>query len=447
MRVKLTNRSFMLYLLLAAVATTFIVLDGFLLVAAVAVVVLLGALLSDLLSLGRPSQFRAQLELPDQLELEQDCILKVTITRLRPTSWPLKVDLNLIPSDLLSINYIETRPVSSDLEIELATKARAEVLGRESFTEVEFALFSRFGFWKRTMLLPIVERTLQVVPPLMEMPRENFEKLTRSQRNMLAGSRVRLRQRQRDQFHSIREFRYPDSMKNIDAKKSQKYERLMVREYETVQRHHLFVAFDVGRAMFGAVRSNRKHDFYLSAAFWLIRYAIDRKDSVSFVSFCQREHLIIPKTHSLAPFRPLLNHDQALSPREEESDFQRLVAISNSQARQRSIVLIFTDASRPSTQETLLKSVKSLARKHLVVVVTLLDGAYSPQEQLLEFSEQQFTDEYYLRLQYGHSLEESFKHFQSGMNSLGAFALQIPEPHWMSTTCRVYDLLRSSLRA
>jgi|GEM_PF-7092478 len=447
MRVRLTNRSFLIYIALAGLATLFIALDQFLAVGTVGIVLLVFLLLVDLRQLPNRQDFRVELAIEELWELEHQANLEFFIEFKKSFSWQLKIDLAEFPTRYLDCKYDSYRQIIYSDSVRLQLPAEARVLGRESLNLVYLSVLSRLGLWKRVMPISLTEKTIQVVPPLVEMPKENFEKLIRSQRTFLYGNRVRLRQRQRDQFHSIREFAYPDSMKNIDAKKSLKYQRLMVREFETVQKHHLVVAFDIGRAMFGVIRSNKKHDFYLSAAFWLIRYAIEKQDSVSFVSFCQREHLIIPRTNTLAPFQPVLNHDQGLSPREEDSDFQRIVSISSSQAQQRSIFVIFTDASRLSTQHTLLQSIGSLSRKHLVVVVSLLDRIYSPGDQIEEFTDQACTEEYYLRLQYSHALEESFSRFQREMNLLGAFALQIPEPHWMHTSRKVYDLLRSSIRA
>ena len=191
-----------------------------------------------------------------------------------------------------------------------------------------------------------------------------------------------MRGRAAEQFYSLRKYQFPDQIRHIDQKKTAKYGELMTRTYENFLSHHLILALDLGHSMFGTLGQSQKHDFYLAACLTLARNAIQSHDHVSFFGFSQRIHSMIRRTRSLDPFLPLYQGSAEVAPRDEEGNFDLLGPALSRVAGQRSILLIFTDASRPSVQESLLRVMPDLCQRHLTVVISLLDEAYTLERQL-----------------------------------------------------------------
>lgn len=329
--------------------------------------------------------------------------------------------------------------------------AAAVRVGYEEWRLLGIEYSSLLGLWTRRAQVSIDPLAVRVTPSRSRMREEEFRALQTRQRLLFQGNRLRARAQSRDQFHSIREYQYPDPIRDIDQRKSAKYERPMVRVYEAVQQHHLVLALDLGRGMYGEIGRSRKSDFYLSACAALARHAIESQDQVSFIAFSQAQHFHISRARSLEAFGRLFRGDVMFRPREEESNYDILFPLVSRVASQRSIVLILSDVSRPSTQEQLIRSLGPLSLKHFTVVMGLLDKNYDLLSQVLSYpqgeTENAAREELYWRLSYAYKLEEEFRRFSARVADRGAMALQISEEHWLDAATRVYGLMRQSMHA
>ena len=321
-------------------------------------------------------------------------------------------------------------------------------LGFEVIPEVTLSAYSHYGLWFRSMDIPIEASGYRVTPTHQDTGRRLFSELVSAQRLIYQGTRYMTRSQAADQFHSIREYRYPDDARHIDHKRTAKFNRLMTRVYDSYHNHHLIMALDLGRSMRGELGGSGRHDYYLSACLALAQNAVANQDHVSFFGFSQKVHYLILKTKVMAPFQPLFEGHSALEPREEASNYDLLNHTIARVGAQRSIVLVFADATRHSIQEGLERNLSSLCRTHMTIVVSLLNEDYTLEKRILgkegELFRSTLNVETYSQLLYAYWLDDQIRLFRERVVQLGGAVLYIPHKNWLSVIVRLYQLLRES---
>jgi hypothetical protein len=115
-------------------------------------------------------------------------------------------------------------------------------------------------------------------------------------------------------------------------------------------------------------------------------------------------------------------------------------------AGQRSIVLIFTDASRPSVQESLLRVLPEICRRHLTVVISLLDEAYTLERQLDAWDGTKLGMEDYSRFLYNYWIDDRSRVFRSHAARQAGGVVSVTEADWLSVVGKTYDMMRRSLQ-
>lgn len=323
---------------------------------------------------------------------------------------------------------------------------RARALGVEQIHDLTVYHQSLMGFFKILLKVPLLpELKVRVIPTKRQLSEQSFQDLIKDQRLFIQGTRKQLRGGLPEQFHSIREYRYPDPLKYLDAKKTAKYQRPMTRVYDSFFQHHLIIGLDVGRNLLGDLGLSRKYDYYLAAVLALAQNALASSDRVSLFAFSQKNRYSIREAKNFTPFQSLFDGQSELKPLEEESDYQILSETVSRYKGGRSLFVIFTDASRRSVQKNLLKQLPLVTKRHLTVVISLVDSSFVLESLLTQNNQLKPSLENYSDLLYAYRLNETKKSFQQQASSLGAGVLFIREQDWLSVILHVYELLRASV--
>jgi uncharacterized protein (DUF58 family) len=398
---------------------------------------------------------RLELVLASAPELHKQCALVANLEPTAPLSKGLALSAQLLSPKsrllrfrILRADFLPQATTSGNFALGARLEAQAERLGFETISEVTLELSSWVGFWKRQITLPLSQPlSFRVSPSLPPPSRERFKALIAQQRILTSGNRQALRSRTRDQFHSLRPYQYPDPIADLDAKKTAKFGKPMIRLFESLHQHRVIIALDVGRSTLGTIAGSPMFDFFVSSILSVARHAIHQKDALSFVAFSQSVHCSIIGAKSMHALAPLLRGDEALLPCEKETDYEVLARFIARHGGGRSIVLLFSDVSRPATQSALLSALRPLCNKHLTVALGVSDAKRTLEHRILDEAEAGLlTPEAYWELFYSYHLDDSFTRFRTAVSGLGGAALQIPHTYWMGTTDKVYELLRSSMR-
>lgn len=326
-------------------------------------------------------------------------------------------------------------------------KAFADQLGYEKLKKVSLRVVSRSGLWVREITSPIESVHFRIHPGFSNQGMNKYSEQLLRQKLLFQGTRHLTHGRSADQFHSVRAYQFPDEFRHIDQKKTAKYGKLMTRIYDEYHAQHLIIGLDLGRSMMGRVDRSQKHDFYLSSSLNLIQEAINEGDDVSFFAFSDQLHKVIPRTKQIGAFRSLYTGEARLRPREVESDYGLIPRAVGQISGQRSIVIIFTDLTKPSIQSELVKSLRLVATKNLVIALGLQEQVYFLKDRIFKVDAKNIGDEDYSGVLYSYWLQNQFRGFTEKMSKVGAGAMQFSDEDWMEMTSYVYGQLRDSMRA
>ncbi len=449
-KVFISARAFALYASWQLVAIIGVLIPALLPVYLLGMVLFILLLILDRRTLLPDNSFSGTLEGPKAPELGNQVQLEATLTL--HSSRSLRTDSLRVwapkSQRIHCLGKFFSKSKDSELpnQVNLRITAKARSLGYEKINKLRLTLRSSIGFWIKLSEFEITPYEFRVSPGLRKMPEQSFTEMVATQRMLFQGSRLLMRGRTVDQFHSIRKYHYPDSIRHLDHKKTAKFGQLMTRTYESYHSHHLILALDVGRAMLGQVRGSPKYDYYLSAGLALAQAGLEAGDRVSFLAFSQSAHLKITKARNARAFQAIYRGDRSLRPREEDSNYAILDTHISEFAGQRAIVLILTDLSHPFVQDSLLAHMPIVCRRHLTVALSLLDRSYDLPTVVDTLGDKRLSKPNFARLLYSYWMNEQLELFGRKMSGLGGGALSISEEYWIQSTSRVYGLLRSSIR-
>jgi uncharacterized protein (DUF58 family) len=329
-------------------------------------------------------------------------------------------------------------------QLTAGVKALPRRIGNDQLRSVRVHFYSPAYFWFRASSIEVTNGRFRVSPSRTPVSEETFREVVHNQRLLYQGNRLTLRGQAKDQFHSIRRYQYPDSIRSIDAKKTARYQQLMTRVYDSFFSHHLILALDCGRSLCGDLKSGDKYDYYLSACLTLAENALVSRDRISFLAFSQTVHHLIRETRAPNRLLSLLEDRSRLRAYEQETNYGLLVPAVQRLAGSRSMLVILTDFTRPSVQEPLEKILPILCRKHLTVVIGLLDAQFSLNDQIVALQGREINLEDYGSLLYTYWLDQRTREFQSRLGSWGGAALMISEKQWLGVVAKLYQRLRQS---
>ncbi|MFW7377438.1 MAG: DUF58 domain-containing protein [Oligoflexus sp.] len=403
------------------------------------------ALLQDKKNLAPASAFHASIKGAETLRLEGHVSWFYHIQLKQPFPASKRMlffsSSSLFTSDQVTIK-LKKHPLSWEWEV--VQHVQGVALGGEDIRSLTLIVTSPLGWWQAIYQIMLEDVfTFQVKPSLQPLPEERLTHSLRHIYHLLVGSRVAMRSRSPEQFHSIRRYRYPDDVRFVDAKKTARYQKLMVREYESLTQHQLVIALDLGRSLMGTLGTSLKKDFYLEAVLTLYQSALEFQDKVSFFAFHQDLIHISKGKKGLQEIHQLLQEGGKLQAKDLESNYELIPGTLQRLTHQRSIVLVLSDINRPSVQDSLRQSLSLVSRQHLSLSIGILEEKFRIEAKV---SPKTNTHEWAHDL-YRFWLEDEFEKYAKSLSRIGSGAILCPERHWLDLNRKVYQLLRHSLRA
>ncbi|MFC3172930.1 DUF58 domain-containing protein [Novosphingobium bradum] len=175
------------------------------------------------------------------------------------------------------------------------------------------------------------------------------------------------------QFEALAEYQPGMDRRRIDWKTSARHTHLYAREYEAERNNPIVFAFDCGRAMCEPVAGLPRIDRAVSAALATAWVALKGGDRVALYGFAARPLAATPFVAGTTQFPRLQRAAATLDYRAEEPNFTLALATLAQRLQRRSLVVVFSEFTDPVSAELLLESVGRLARRHVVLFVTLAD--------------------------------------------------------------------------
>jgi uncharacterized protein (DUF58 family) len=344
---------------------------GFVTVALVWYLLLLGLGAADWLLLPDPGGLRVERETPEQISTGTEHLARLTVRNEGPV--PLRLELRDSPpaefgAELADRTYLfGLRPGErQEATYDLKPPAR----GDYRFGDISLRVHGRLGMVNRLQQIP-ARAALKVYPNLNEAVR--FSLMARKGRLQQVGIRQARLQGAGREFESLRDYMPDDEMRRIDWKATARRGKLVARQYEVERSQTILLALDVGRTMRAEIDGVAKLDYALNAALLLAYVASLTEDRVGLLIFSDRVHTYLPPKRGRAQVHAILEAIYNVQATLTEPDYRSAFAFLQSRWRRRSLLVCFTDLWDPDSSRQTISELISQQPRHLTVAVTLMD--------------------------------------------------------------------------
>ncbi|GGC33881.1 hypothetical protein GCM10011371_21620 [Novosphingobium marinum] len=175
------------------------------------------------------------------------------------------------------------------------------------------------------------------------------------------------------QFEALADYQPGMDRRRIDWKASARHWQLFAKEYETERNNQIVFAFDCGQAMCEPIGGVPRIDRAVSAALATAYVALKGGDKVSLFGFAAKPEVISPFIANAQEFHRIQTAAAALDYRAEEPNFTLALATLAGRLKRRSLIVVFSDFTDPTSAQLMIESIGRLVSRHLVLFVTMAD--------------------------------------------------------------------------
>jgi uncharacterized protein (DUF58 family) len=226
------------------------------------------------------------------------------------------------------------------------------------------------GLGARQVSRPL-ERTVRIWPDLSPVRSPDLQTFLRNAQLGLIARRIR---GEGTQFEALSEYEPGMDRRRIDWKASARHTRLYARENESERNNQIVFAFDCGQAMCEPVDGLPRIDRAVSAALTCAYVALKGGDKVALFGFARRPQVMTPFIGDARAFHRLQSAAASLDYEAAEPNFTLALATLTARLKRRSLVVVFSDFTDPTSAELMVESLGRLVGKHLVLFVTIADA-------------------------------------------------------------------------
>jgi uncharacterized protein (DUF58 family) len=175
------------------------------------------------------------------------------------------------------------------------------------------------------------------------------------------------------EFESLREYLPGLDHRAIDWKQSARHRKLLTQEFRAERNHQVVIAIDGGQLMAEPLAGIPRLDHAINAGLLLGWFCLRTGDRVGFASFDERLRSWAEPMGGAGAF-PRLRHLTAdVGYRAVDTNFTLAIAELSTRLRRRSLIVLFTEVLDTISAELMIENVTRLARRHLVMFVSLRD--------------------------------------------------------------------------
>ncbi|CAK7072439.1 MAG: hypothetical protein DELT_01941 [Desulfovibrio sp.] len=175
------------------------------------------------------------------------------------------------------------------------------------------------------------------------------------------------------EFDALCEYTQGMDTRFIDWKRSAKHRKLLCKEFQQERNHQVVLGFDTGHLMLEPIDGVPKLDHAIKAALLLGWISLHSGDLVGGCGFDARFRHYLKPGRGMPYFTQFQRFSSGLEYGTDETNFTLGLAELNSRLQRRALVVLFTEFVDTISAELLLESLHRMARRHLVVFVTLRD--------------------------------------------------------------------------
>lgn len=226
------------------------------------------------------------------------------------------------------------------------------------------------GLGARQASFPL-ETEIRIWPDLAPIRSRTLEAYLRDTE---IGMIARRQRGQGTQFESLTEYDAGMDRRRIDWKASARHTRLLARENESERNNQIVFAFDCGKAMCEPLEGVPRIDRAVTAGLTAAYVALKGADRAMLFGFARRPEVMTPFIGETRLFPRLQEAAAALEYRAEEPNFTLGLATLSARLRRRSLIVLFSEFTDPTSAEMMIESIARLVNRHVVLFVTFEDA-------------------------------------------------------------------------
>lgn len=210
-------------------------------------------------------------------------------------------------------------------------------------------------------------KNVRVYPSYLQM--RHYELLAHSHRLTEIGIKRIRKLGHSMEFEHIRPYVLGDDYRTINWKASARSNELMVNHYTDEKSQQVLCIIDKGRTMKMPFEGMTLLDYAINATLVLANIAIQKQDKAGLMTFSHKVSTILPPDRNKKQMFKIQEALYAEKSNFMESDFERLFASVNTVAKQRSLIILFSNVETLSGLQRNIHALQSIARRHLLVIV------------------------------------------------------------------------------
>ena len=358
-----------LYYYLSCIAIIFLIsnwFDSVYMLAILGCLILAAALIFDAIILFRfKKPMNAIRILPEKLSNSDDNSIVVVLENLYPFDVILNV-IDEIPEQFQKRDFYKVLSLISGEKKTFEYDLKPTERGEYHFGSLNVYTSSRLQILKRRHQFA-QNAMVPVYPSYIQM--KKYEFLAMSNRLTEFGMKKIRRIGHTMEFEQIKEYVIGDDVRTINWKATAKRGDLMVNQYQDEKSQPIYSIIDIGRVMKMPFEELKLIDYAINSTLAFSNIALLKNDKAGMMTFSKNvENIVLAsnkKTNLSTINEVLYNIDTNFS----DSDFSLLYGMINRKINHRSLLILYTNFEHISALQRQLPYLKSLAKKHLLLVV------------------------------------------------------------------------------
>ena len=238
--------------------------------------------------------------------------------------------------------------------------------GEYSFGAINIFLSTQIGLLQRRYIFPS-QVLVPVYPSIIQMKKYEFSAFT-NKLTALGIKRIR-RVGQTSEFDQIKEYVPGDDPRNINWKASAKSTGLMINHYEDEKSQPVYCIVDKGRLMRSPFEGLTLLDYAVNSALVMSNVAIGKQDKAGLITFSDKMSSIVKADRRSGQLQRILETLYNQKTFYKESNYEMLATFVQRRITSRSLLLLYTNFENLSSFRRQLPYLRSLSRRHLLVVI------------------------------------------------------------------------------
>ena len=171
------------------------------------------------------------------------------------------------------------------------------------------------------------------------------------------------------EFEQIREYAQGDDIRTINWKATSKRNALMVNQYQDEKSQPVYQVIDTGRAMRMPFLGLSLLDYAINATLALSNIVLKKQDKAGMFTFSKKVGNYVAADRRAGQMNKLMETLYRIDTDFLESDFGRLYVDIKQTAKQRSLIMLYTNFETMDSLRRQLASLKEIAKYHLLIVI------------------------------------------------------------------------------